>query len=59
MYVCASHVGDEDDGGASGPDGAGGAGGVCRENSISPFKKRKKFIQDVKKMFGAKKSKNP
>ena len=29
-YVCASHVGDEDDGGASGPDGAGGAGGVCR-----------------------------
>ena len=29
MYVCASHVGDEDDGGASGPD-AKGAGGVCR-----------------------------
>ena len=27
MYACASHVVDEDDGGASGPDGAGGAGG--------------------------------
>ena len=32
MYVCASHVGDEDDGGATGPDGVGGAGGVCRRD---------------------------
>ena len=29
MQFCASRVGDENDGGASGPDGAGGAGGVC------------------------------
>ena len=28
MKVCASHVGDEDDGGGCGPDGAGGDG-VC------------------------------
>ena len=32
MQVCAAHVGDEDDGGASGPDGAVGAGGVCRKD---------------------------
>ena len=30
VYVCASPVGDEDAVGAGGPDGAGGAGGVCR-----------------------------
>ena len=32
MYVCASPVGDEDAGGAGGPDGAGGAGSVCRRD---------------------------
>ena len=32
MQVCASRVGDEDVGGASGTDGAGGAGGVCRRD---------------------------
>ena len=43
MQVCDSHVGDEDDGGASGPDGAGGAGGVCGRNIL------KQFIPNLKK----------
>ena len=34
MLVCAFHVGEEDDGGASGPDGAGGAGGVWRRDIL-------------------------